>query len=318
MNEPRAQERIPKVAIIVLNWNGLEDTAACLNSLQALDYPELRIVVVDNASNGPDVAELMLRFAGHIDLVANERNLGYSEGNNVGIRHALQGFDPAYLLILNNDTVVEPSTLATMVGLAEMDPCIGIVGAKTLHFDRPGFIQLTTTRIERSRGRVLFVGEGEEDLGQHDQVSETDFVQGSCMLIKRSVVQTIGLFNGDYFCYWEDAEYCLRARSAGFKCLFCPTARVWHKGSWSGEKSASIGAYYGTRNRFWLLKEFSTRKEYIRFAAYYLGARFWLSAFRHLIIERDLESFRSLCRGVWDGLMKPPVRSDPANQAISG
>jgi len=296
----------PKVAIVVLNWNGLVDTRECLISLRTLDYGNFDVVVVDNGSQGSDVAELEREFCGWINMVKNAENLGYAEGNNAGIRFVTTTLNPAYILVLNNDTIADPGLLRELVGLAESDPRIGLVGPKTFSFEQPDHLQFTTARLDLRRGKVDFAAAGEQEHGQREEAAETDYVQGSCVLMRREVIEQAGLFNPNYFCYWEDAEYSLRAREAGFICAYCPSARIWHKGSASAERASGAGVYYGTRNRFWMIKRFASKPQLAIFYLYYFAVRFWLTSARYLIKHRDFREFLCLLRGIRDGLKAAP------------
>ena len=131
----------PKVSIIILNWNGWKDTIECLESLQRLTYPNYHVIVVDNGSRGNDAEVLQEKFGDYISLIRNDKNYGYTGGNNIGIRHALNNSSPDYFLILNNDVAVAPDFLTEMVKVADNDAAIGIVGPKVYYYDFPNRIQ---------------------------------------------------------------------------------------------------------------------------------------------------------------------------------
>jgi GT2 family glycosyltransferase len=296
----------PKVAIIILNWNGLEDTIECVDSIMKLTYPNHVVVVVDNGSDGNDVQILKEQYGQCIYLIENGKNYGYAEGNNIGIRLAFESFKPDYYLLLNNDTVVSPEALTELVTLAESDRDIGLIGPKIYYYNDPDIIQSTVNEVDFGHGKIRHVGDHERDLRQYDDISETDYVQGSCLLVKAQVVEKIALLNRDYFCYWEDLEYCLRARRAAFRVLYCPTAQIWHKGSQSASKIAGLSIYYGTRNRFWLLREFAPKRQYITFISYYFGVQFWLSVGNIILFRHNLKEFVYLVRGIKDGIGSSP------------
>jgi GT2 family glycosyltransferase len=299
----------PMAAIIVLNWNGLTDTEECLGSLEDLVYRNKAIVVVDNGSEGNDVEIIMESYGDRISLIRNDNNLGYAAGNNVGIKRALSSFDPDYLLLLNNDTIVDPGFLGELIALAESDAHIGLVGPKTYYYDRPDVIQRTTNRIDLYRGKVRFIGDKKPDCSRYDRAAETDYVEGSCMLIKREVIEKIGFLDEAFFCYWEDMDYCMRAREAGYISAYCPTARIWHKGSRSAATVSGLDLYYGTRNRFFVLRIHAGKAQYLTFLFYYFAVQFWLAAVKHLLIRRDPSGFASLLRGVKDGVLLPSPSS---------
>jgi GT2 family glycosyltransferase len=216
----------PRVAAVVLNNNGRDVTLKTLESLRRLDYPAVDVVVVDNGSTDGSweaVAEA------HPDLtqLKVEENRGIAYGLNRGVAWGLEGgYD--YVLILNNDIEVEPSMLAEMVRAAEREPLVGIVGPKAYYYwDRE--------RIWSAGGRLMFRetvtrerGMGEVDDGRFDEPAEVDYVNGCAALIRASVLREVGLFDPLYVVSVEDADWCVRMRRAGYRCLYVPSARLWH------------------------------------------------------------------------------------------
>jgi len=243
----------PRVGVIVLNWNGGDDTLACLASLARLDYPAFEVVVVDNGSTDGSVPAVRQRFP-EVVLLLNEENLGYTGGNNVGLLHVLdRGLD--YALLLNNDTEVAPNFLRVLVGAAEADPAVGVAGPMIYYYDRPEVIWSAGGAIDWRRGRTWMVGLDEQDTGQFGtQPREVDFVTGCALLVKREVLERVGLLDERFFAYYEEAEWCVRARRAGFKTLHVPQAHIWHKISPVAQADSPLVHYYMTRNRLLFLK----------------------------------------------------------------
>ena len=223
----------PRVCIIILNWNGLADTVECLESLQKITYPNYNVIIVDNASRGDDIKILRDRFGDYIQIIQNDKNYGFAEGNNIGIRRALEGLNPDYLLLLNNDTIVAPDLLDQMVETAEGDPGIGILGPKIYYYDFDGRKDVIWTAggvIRRWRPWIYDgIGNGDDDLLRYQQVASVDWVSGAAMMIKRCVLEEVSLLNPQYFFGNEDVEYCLTARRHGFRIVYVPKAMVWHK-----------------------------------------------------------------------------------------
>lgn len=227
----------PLVFIIVLNWNGWTDTLECLESLRQLDYPNFRMVVVDNGSTNHSTARIEQAHPS-IEVLQSSKNLGFAGGNNVGIRHALErGAD--YVWLLNNDTVVEPNALRAMVDLTSKDPDIGAVGSALYYLDRPDKIQAygggwVSLKIGMSRHFTAPVPD--------DRLS---YVAGTSLLIQRDTLESIGLLDDGFFMYWEDADYGLRARMAGWRLAVAPESRIWHKESAAlGTKSLVLDGYF--------------------------------------------------------------------------
>ena len=244
---------MPQVMVIVLNWNGLTDTLECLESLSRLDYPACELVVVDNGSTDGSPAIIRVRFP-DVTLVETGENLGFTGGNNLGLRRALeQGAD--YALLLNNDTEVAPDFLRLLVEAAEADPRIGIVGPTIYYHAQPQVIWSAGGHIDWRRGRTWMLGLNEFDVGQFgDEPRDVDFVTGCALLVKRAVMEQVGLLDERFFAYYEETEWCVRARRAGFHIAHVPRATVWHKMPLDGRESSPSVHYYMTRNRLLFLK----------------------------------------------------------------
>jgi GT2 family glycosyltransferase len=243
----------PPVTIIILNWNGLNDTLDCLRSLGQLDYLGHETVVVDNGSTDGSVATIRETFP-TVHVVENSENLGYTGGNNVGLRYALaKGTD--YALLLNNDTQVAPDFLRRLVGVAEADPLTGMAGPTIYYHERPEVIWSVGGDIDWRRGRTLAPGRDECDVGQFgEEPREVDFVSGCALLVKRAVLDRVGLLDERFFAYYEEAEWCVRARRAGFSIVHVPTTHVWHKIEPEARSDSLLVHYYMTRNRLLFLK----------------------------------------------------------------
>jgi len=246
-------EQFPLVSVIVLNWNGLADTLACLESLRRLDYPDYGVVVVDNGSTDGSPAAIRKRFP-EVTLIETGENLGYAGGNNVGLRHALaQG--AGYALLLNNDTEVAPDFLRRLVEAAQSDPQIGVAGPMIYYYDQPEVIWSAGGAIDWQRGKTWMVGLDERDSGQFGTVPrEVDFVTGCALLVKRPVLEQAGLLDERFFVYYEEVEWCVRARRTGFKIVHVPQARIWHKISPGAQADSPLVHYYMTRNRLLFLR----------------------------------------------------------------
>ncbi len=215
------------IYVIVLNWNGKAVLGPCLESLARVRDPRLEIIVVDNASSDGS-AEIARRAAGSVELIVNDRNLLFAEGNNVGLRRALER-GGSLVLLLNNDTVVDQSFAERMLEALERDPAAGIVGPKIVYDDDPrrlwygggGFVPLAWVPKHENIRKL--------DGSFPERAGETAWVTGCAMLVKREVIDAVGFLDPSYTIYCEDVDFCLRARGAGWKCLYEPRALVRHK-----------------------------------------------------------------------------------------
>jgi GT2 family glycosyltransferase len=231
---------------IVLSWNGREDTERCLDALEQVDEPPVRIVCVDNGSTDGSV-EAVRDHHPDTHLIENGRNLGFAGGCNVGIRWALaQGAE--WVVLVNNDAVIAPDAVAKFAAAAEQRPGAGVLAGKLYLGDHPDRIWYAGQHFLAWLGYSgRHRGEGRRDSPRYQRLSRTDRATGALMAISRTAIEKIGMLDEDLFAYVEDVDYSLRARAAGFEVLFVPTARAWHRVGASGPTDAH-NTYYGTRN----------------------------------------------------------------------
>lgn len=242
-----------KVIILVLNWNGMVDTLACLASLAHLDYHDYEVVVVDNGSTDGPVTAVQEYFP-EVVIIENEENMGFAGGNNAGLRYALER-DADYTLLLNNDTELAPDFLRRLVNAAETDPAVGIAGPTIYYHEQPDVIWSAGGAIDWRRGETRMIGLNEQDIGQFGlEPRAVDFVTGCALLAKRAVIEQVGLLDERFFAYYEEAEWCVRAQRAGFQIRHVPQARVWHKIPLDARDSSPSVHYYMVRNQLLFLK----------------------------------------------------------------
>lgn len=249
----------PLVYIIVLTWNGKNDTLECLESLSKINYFNHKILVVDNASNDSTKEAVKSKYT-DVEYIYNLKNLRYAGGNNVGIDYALNNHAD-YILLLNNDTIAEPNFLKHLINTAESNPINGIIGPKIFYYAQKNLIWYAGGKIEWWKGWIYHRGIRELDNEKYSFRIETDFVTGCCILIKRNVIEKIGKLNENYYMYGEDVDFCIRASRAGFKIWFEPEAKVWHK------ISVSTGGHFSWFKNYNKLK--SQLKIFSRYAKWY-------------------------------------------------
>jgi GT2 family glycosyltransferase len=258
----------PKVAVIVVNWNGLDDTLDCLTSLRTITYPRYETIVVDNGSTGDDAAVIQQRQGDSIRLIASPRNLGFAGGCNLAIKEALAG-DCEYLLLLNNDVTVDRRFLDELVNAAEGLPDAAALCPKIYFQDPPNLICSTGGRVHAWRGTAEQVGRGQEDRGQFDALAQREYADGACMLIRREALEKVGLLDEEYFAYWEETDWCAGASEAGYRCYYVPTSRVWHKTARSQAPDAEYH-YLFRRNALLFLRKRKSRLHLLSAVLLYL------------------------------------------------
>jgi len=265
----------PNVAIILINYFGEEDTLECLESLKRISYRNYKIYLIDNSE--PAQEKLAVLTCDEVMYINSGENLGFAGGNNLGICKALQ--DRAdYFLLLNNDTTGDPRFLSEMVEVAESARGIGMVGAKILYHDEPNRIWFAGGRIDWKRGLTTHIGIDELDSKQYDATTKTDFVCGCALLVKKEVVEKIGLLDEDYFLYAEDVDWSARAVRSGYNLVMAPKAQVYHKISrTTGTAQSPLYAYYFTRNKLLLMKKHQPFFKRLYFYGYFLRNHIWAS-----------------------------------------
>ena len=246
-------EMPPKVAIILLNWNEYQDTIECVVSLKDMEYDNYEILIVDNGSTNDSVTILQEKFP-EITLIKSKENLGFCEGNNVGIRHALKN-NSDYLFVLNNDTVVDRHVLEYLVKFAESNSYMCIYAPKIYFYDRPTVINSCGTTLNWLKLRP-YIGEcGKEDNGEFTEIVEKDIFPGAALFMKKDVIEKIGMFESGFFLIHEDTDLCLRSKNAGCKNLLVPQAVVYHKTQMSIGKHPFLTNYYSTRNFLYIARK---------------------------------------------------------------
>lgn len=234
---------LKKVVAIVLNWNGLIDTLECLESLQQSDYPHLEIIVVDNGSEDDSCVTIKEKFP-KVYLIENERNLGFVRGNNIGMKAGLE-HQTDLLLLLNNDTILEPDCVSEMVRAIESDSAIGIAGPLMQRTLQPDIVDMGGDFNFWTGSVLLWRFDSYPEKGD---IRPIDYVWGCGFMIRAEVLRTVGYFDERYVAYFEDADFCMRARASGYKTVVATKARMVHKVGRSGEKRFLWQTYMRLRN----------------------------------------------------------------------
>ena len=273
---------LPRVGIVVLNWNGGEVTRRCLASLRERDYPAATVYLVDNGSTDGSGVRLAVEFAGDgVVTIENGDNLGFSAGNNPGIRRALDdGCD--MVLLLNNDVVcTEPGFLAAGVRAMLAVPGAGIIGGKLTGW--PDTTRLWSVGGETGWMSERFLGLGEVEAGRYDTPAQRTFVSGAMMLVRREVFERIGLLAEEYWFGSEDREFCVRARRAGFALRYEPRFRAAHEAGASHAAVRPEWVYFDALSRMLFKRRNLPAWSHALWRAAYFAYVEWLFPIRHAL-----------------------------------
>jgi GT2 family glycosyltransferase len=240
----------PLVGCVIINWNGWQDTTACLDALRTIDYARLFVVVVDNGSTDDSVARIQVAHP-DICLLRTGKNLGFSGGNNAGIREVMRQ-EVKYVWLLNNDTQPAPGALRELVRTAEADYRLGAVGSVLHYASDPQKIQAW------GGGWInLWTGYSSHATAHPKAGRRLDFLTAASMLVRRKALEDVGLMDDRFFLYWEDAELCFRMRKNGWGLGVASKAIVLHKENASTQKSASPTERYFTSSAIRFLSQYS-------------------------------------------------------------
>jgi GT2 family glycosyltransferase len=284
----------PSVAIIIVNYRGWHDTLECLASLRGLTYPNFRVYLVDQASDNSASQTVRDQFP-EVRLIENPVNDGFAGGSNRGIQAAFkEGTD--YLFLLNNDTTVAQNLLEPLVSLAESDARIGVVGPLILYYDEPEIVWSAGGRIN-ARGDVGQSNQGKLAVAISPEPQETDFIVGCGLLVKRTVLEKVGILDETYFLYFEETDLCARIRNAGYTILMQPASCLWHKVSRTAGQDSELTYYYMRRNHLLYMRRYGDS-----FLPIVAGAIDIVRLALVFALRGQLKRSRILLRALWDFL----------------
>jgi hypothetical protein len=290
-------KEFPKVSIVIVNWNGVRDTIECLESLKKIDYLNYNVIVVDNASDGEDAEILKRKYGSYIYLIQNDKNYGFGVGSNMGTKYALEKFNPDFILLLNNDTVVDPKFLKELVKVAAMDKKIGITIPRIYYY---GTEEHYTSYGTFNHWLGLEFWEKKFEL---KGVAKFDIVSCCAALLRREVIEKGGFFDPAYFMYYNDIDLCIRARRMGFDFVVVPSSKIWHKAERAfGGSLSPRTIYYTTRNRLILIKKYATFLQKITSGIFFLTVVIPKKMIDVLRSNEKKKAFNSLTKGIYDGL----------------
>jgi GT2 family glycosyltransferase len=243
-------EDLPLVSIVILNYNKTLLTRELLISLRRVTYPEVEIILVDNASNDRSFLQLRDEFP-EINIICSKENRGYAGGNNLGIQSASGNL----ILLLNNDVEVARGFLEPMVNIFLSNPKAGMVSPKIVYYGRGEAIQYAgSDGINPWTGRGRKNGHREVDNGQYNYVKSTALVHGACVLVSAKLIKEVGLLDESYFIYYEEHDWAERAKQRGYELFYAGNAKIYHKESMTSGKDSPFHSYYMSRNRLLFLR----------------------------------------------------------------
>ena len=278
-----------EISIITINYNGLEDTCALIESIPFND--KMEVIVIDNASTNDEASEIESRYP-YIKVIRSEKNLGFAGGNNLGIK-AAKG---KYIFLVNNDTIFKEFKIQALINRLESSDDIGIVCPKIRFTWGSNQIQYAGyTPLSKITVRNQAIGFGEEDKGQYETAHPTPYAHGAAMLIKREALEKVGLMPECYFLYYEELDWSMMFTRAGYKIWYEPACTIYHKESQTTGQNSPLRTYYITRNRLLLVK-----RNYDVFYKYLAYIYLIL-----LVIPRDI--FKTGLKGQY-GLLKATLK----------
>lgn len=278
-----------KVAIIILNWNGLQDTLECLTSLQQLRYRYFKIFLADNGSTDHSLSKIGALFP-DVHLIDNKENLGFAEGNNRAILVALeQNFD--CILLLNNDTTVDPHLLDAFLNLHALYPT-HILGAQVHLFARRDLLDHLGGLWNSKKAAFDLIGYREQ-ASLYASSIELDYVTGCCLFASKEVFHQVGFLDPRFFLYWEESDFCQRAKRLGIFCRSCPEAHIYHKVSASFVGGKPHAQYFFWRNRFLFTEKNLAKKEQFFIWLTIFSPEILKMARHYLLVQ--LQLFFALC-----------------------
>lgn len=301
------------VAIIIINWNGYALSKRCLLSLEKVSGPAHQIIIVDNGSVDGSLEKLQKEFPKHIYL-KNEKNLGFTGGNNIGITHALEkGFD--YILLLNNDTVVSPDFLEELLKAKDKLSNAGMLQPLILFLDSPDKIWSAGGKYLKTFGVAKTLGDHAVLANYSLQDKKLDWATGCCMLLPAEVIKKVGLLENAYFAYFEDVDWSLRIRNAGYNIYLASQSTIYHEGSASSKKAHDEGTlsptvfYLHARNQLFQLRRHSKGLHILTAWSYHLLKYFaWMSYF---CLRGRFKKMKAVGRGILHGLRLDHTQADP-------
>ena len=286
---------LPLVSIITLNWNTTVVTGEFLSSIKETNtYKNIEVIIVDNASNSDPTAPLVSIFPS-AKIIRNPKNLGFSARNNIGIKAAKGD----YLFLVNNDTEFTPGLIESLLSVFQKNKDAGIVCPKFHYFFKKGVIEYAGyKRVNVLTGRNGMIGNGEQDKGQYDVLSKTNYAHGGAMMVSKKAIEKVGLLPELFFLYYEELDWSVKFRKNGYNIYFQPEALIYHKESVSTGKTSPLKTFYLTRNRILFMRRNIHLTGFGVFLVYFILFTIPKNSLTFLL-KRQTNHLKCFWKGIW-------------------
>jgi GT2 family glycosyltransferase len=284
----------PLVSIVTLNWNNAKVTCEFLSSIQDQNtYRNIEVIVVDNASND-DPSKVFLSIYPQVKFVKNDKNLGFSGGNNTGIKVA----SGEYFFIVNNDTEFTPGLIESLIDVFQKKPDAGIICPKFHYYFNKGTIEYAGYKpVNIFTGRNGMIGRGEQDKGQYDLIKKTNYAHGGAMMVSKKAIEEVGLMPEQFFLYYEELDWSVKFKRKGYNIYFQPEALIYHKESMTTGKSSPLKTFYLTRNRILFMRRNTPLLGFSIFLLYFILFTIPKNSFQFLL-QREKKHLISFWKGI--------------------
>ncbi len=291
----------PQVMVLILSFNGRDLLAESVRSYLANDYSRFEVVVIDNGSSD-GTAEYIKKEFPKVRLLRTNKNLGYSGGFNLGLDYAFKEKNADYVLVSNNDVKADAKVISALVKVALADNMTGFVTGKVYYYDQPDVLQTVGKKEDPIRWNGGQIGKHEKDAGQYDRVEERAFSDDIFTLVAKKLYDEIGGYDPAFFLQCEEFDWQARAKQAGFKIMYAPQARIWHKESMTIGKSSPLKSYYDARNPMIVILKYKSPAFFRRYFWLHLKRDVLLSSFRVLFKNFEIKKAFKIWAGFFSGL----------------
>lgn len=298
------------IAILILNWNGYEHTKNCIHSIIENTCNEVDIFVVDNASTDDSISSLKSEFDEKISIISNRENLGFAGGNNVGLNHIIVN-NYKYVWLINNDTRITNNTLQPLIDTIEKNSNCAAVTSKIFYDEPDPRLWYAGASFSKISLMSKHIGEGLHDNAKFNHEQIVPFISGCSMFIRCEYLKKIGLLDDKFFAYYEDLDWCIRARKLNYDLIYQPDSILYHKVSATFNskllrknrgKTSPLSLYYISRNKIYILKKHSINR--IHFSiAFIIYLKWFFRYFFGLIMLGRYVKLRYISNGFIDGVL---------------